>query len=435
MFILATKILIFLMRLLGGGSSKPGELILKIDKRILAKLTRGYNVILVTGTNGKTTTCSMIYNIMRRAGLNVINNSSGANMPGGIVTCFAANYKFFDRASDKYAIIEVDEAYLKRITAQIKPKAIIVTNVFQDQVDRYGDIDVTFNMIMDAIKNTPESTLILNGDEPLFGTLPVPNPCVYYGFNVPREGANNAEEVLCKNCGTAYAYKSVTFSRLGDYACGNCGQARPRLDYTVGGEMSLALNKSVVTINEKSLSVGVPGFYNVYNALCAYAVSSYLGISHEVIAASLAEQVSKFGRFEVIPVDESELVMLLIKNPAGANQCIDTVALDDGNMSFLIMLNDNAGDGTDISWINDTNFEKLASMDYSNVIVGGTRAADLNERLKSAGLNNTKICGTFDEILAAVSGEKKRVYALLTYTAMITFRKYLAGKGYTKGSW
>jgi UDP-N-acetylmuramyl tripeptide synthase len=346
----------------------------------------------------------MIYNILRRADLNTINNSSGANMPGGIVTCFAEHYKFFDRSVNKYAIIEVDEAYLKHITAQIKPSAIVVTNIFQDQVDRYGDVLVTLNYIADAIKNAPESTLIINADQPILRDLPIPNRCIYYGCNAP-----------------AHDEKTETPSITPDFA--------------VGENVSLSLNKSTIEINKQKLSIGIPGFYNIYNALCAYAVSSYLGIPHEIIAASLAEQTSKFGRFEVMSVEQSELVMLLIKNAAGANQCIDTVALDDGNMSFLIMLNDNAGDGRDISWINDTNFEKLTELNYSNVIAGGTRAEDLAARLSAAGLKNIETCGSFDEIITLVAAEKKRVYALVSYTAMVTFRKYLASKGYAENVW
>jgi len=388
------------MRLLGGGSSKPGEIALKFSPRILGKLARRYNVILVTGTNGKTTTCSMIYNIYRRAGLKVINNSSGANMPGGIVTCLAAAHKFFARSDEKYAVIEVDEAYAKVVTAQIKPKAFVVTNIFQDQVDRYGDVQVTKNYIVDAVKNTPDSVLFINADQPILRDLPVSNQKIWFGGNVSNGETSDLPAV------------PIT------------------IDFAVGEDAELSLKSSVVTVNGRSLSVGVPGFYNVYNALCAYSVCSFFGISHETIASSLSEQVSKFGRFEVIQIEESELVMLLIKNPAGANQCIDTVALDDGNISLLIMLNDNAGDGRDISWIDDTNFEKLAEMDYSNVIAGGTRADDLAERLRLAGLENVNVFREFDEILTAVKGEKRRVYALVSYTAMFSFRKYLAGKDF-----
>ena len=335
----------------------------------------------------------------------MINNSSGANMPGGIVTTFAKHHKFFNRSNDKFAVIEVDEAYAKHVTAQIKPKAFVITNIFQDQVDRYGDVQVTRNYIVDAIKNTPESILFVNADQPILRDLPVSNHCVYYGNNAAMQSEQEEIATMPIN-----------------------------LDFAIGENVSLTLKNSTIQINEQTLSVGIPGFYNVYNALCAYAVCSHFGITHEIIASSLAEQVSKFGRFEIMQVEDSELVMLLIKNPEGANQCIDTVALDENKVSFLIMLNDNAGDGRDISWINDTNFEKLAKMDYSNVIAGGTKAIDLAERLKSAGLENINVYNEFDDILAAIANEKKRVYALVSYTAMFSFRKYLAMKGYAKGN-
>ena len=433
MTVLITKILIFILKFRGGGSSLPGKVALKLNPNILAKLARNWQVILVTGTNGKTTTSHMIYNVLKSEGLAVMNNSAGANMTAGIVAAFIKDYRFFDVRSNKYAVIEVDEAYLRHVTKMIHPTMIVVTNIFRDQLDRYGETTTTYRFILDGIKNVPDAKLILNGDESMLGNMPVENPCVYFGFENygTSEMAVNTESMFCRDCKTKYEYESVVFNHLGSYRCPSCGHARPDLGYAVTDVM-LRPSGSTVEIDDLVLNVGVPGLYNIYNAICTYAVAAELDINGSTIKKVLAEGESKFGRFETVQIDEKALKLLLVKNPAGCNQCIDTVAIDQSEVTLLFLLNDQYADGRDVSWIYDAHFEKLAKMNVSKVIIGGDRAYDMAIRLKVAGLDqvNFTICKSYDEVLSAVKKQDKDIYAFMTYTAMTSFRGYLVEKGY-----
>jgi len=433
--ILITKILIFFLKLRGGGSSLPGKVALKLNKNILTKLSRGWNVILVTGTNGKTTTSDMIVKALQAADLIVINNSAGANMTPGIVAAFIKHHKFFDRRSNRYAVIEVDEGYMRQITSMIEPTMIVVTNIFRDQLDRFGETTTTYKFIFDSIKNAPTAKLILNGDESMLGNMPISNECVYYGFENYGEPeiAANTESIFCRDCKTKYEYESIVFNHLGNYSCPNCGHSRPELNYSITNVM-LTPNDSRVLVNDEELTVGVPGLYNIYNAITAYAVADQLGVKRSTIKQSLASQESKFGRFETIVVDEKTIKLLLIKNPAGCNQCIDTVAIDEEEVSLMFLLNDKYADGRDVSWIYDAHFEKLAKMNVSKVIIGGDRAYDMAIRLKVAGLDkvNFTICKSYDEVLAAAKRQEKDIYAFASYTAMTGFRGYLVEKGFAK---
>ena len=226
--ILATKFTLFLTKtILKGGTTFPGRVALKLDNNILATVSKGYKVVLVTGTNGKTTTTSMIYNIIKEKGYPVITNNTGANLFPGIVTTFVENYKFFNKDENKYAIIEVDEANLKFITKYINPEIITVTNLFRDQLDRYGEVYTTLTKILEGITLVPESKLVLNGDESLLGKLDVKNPLVFYGFKTPinenKTIDGNADSKFCKFCKTPYSYNFVTYNHLGDYYCTGCG--------------------------------------------------------------------------------------------------------------------------------------------------------------------------------------------------------------------
>ena len=435
MTILITKLLISLLKLRGGGSTLPGKIALKLNKNILTKLSRGWKVILVTGTNGKTTTSDMIVKAMLANGLTVINNSAGANMTPGIVTAFAKYYRFGDKRPNCYAVIEVDEAYMRQVTSMTNPMMVVVTNIFRDQLDRYGETTTTYKFILDGIKNAPNAKLVLNGDEPMLGNMPIPNECIYFGFDSygKPEVHANTESIFCRDCKTRYRYHSIVFNHLGDYDCPNCGHSRPELHFSVT-DVVLSSDDSHVKVNNTDITVGVPGLYNIYNAVCAYAVADNLGVAVEKIKKSLAVQESKFGRFESIEVDSKTMKLLLIKNPAGCNQCIDTVAIDEARVSLAFLLNDKYADGRDVSWIYDAHFEKLAVMNVDKVIIGGDRAYDMAIRLRVAGLDkvNFTICKDFDAIMTAVRGQESDVYAFMTYTAMTSFRGYLVDKGLAK---
>lgn len=441
--ILSAKFTLFLTKtILKGGTTFPGRVALKIDKNILSKISKGYKVILVTGTNGKTTTTSMIYNIIKESGHPVITNNTGANLFPGIVTTFVDSFKFGSKVKDNYAVIEVDEANLKYITEYITPEVITVTNLFRDQLDRYGEVYTTLNKILEGIYNVPETTLVLNGDESLLGKLDLKNPVHFYGFDkAVNDNKNieiNADAKFCKFCKTPYEYNFVTYNHLGDFYCPNCGYKRSDLMYAVTDIIDINADKSTVKFNDLEVSINQSGTYNIYNGLCAYSIAKELGISDSAIKKSLENQSSSFGRQETINIEGKDVKIFLVKNPAGYNQSLDTICLNKEKFAAAFLLNDNYADGQDVSWIWDVDFEKLTETNIDEVYISGLRAYDMAVRLKTAGLNPNKfvIEEQYEALTKAIkNGSCDKLYILATYTAMINYRKYLHSKGYIKNLW
>lgn len=441
--IIASKITIFLTKtILKGGTTFPGKVALKIDKNILSKVSKGYKVVLITGTNGKTTTTSMIYNIIKESGNKVITNNTGANLFPGIVTTFIDNYRFFSKTEDSYAVIEVDEANLKYITQYINPEIITVTNLFRDQLDRYGEVYTTLSKILEGINISPNTTLVLNGDESLLGKLELPNKTVFYGFNASigdnKDIEINADAKFCKFCKSPYEYNHITYNHLGDFYCTGCGFKRSSLKYAVNEVLELTPDSSTVKLNDLEVTISQSGAYNIYNGLCAYAVTKELGINDSYIKKSLQNQDSSFGRQEALTIDGKDVKIILVKNPAGYNQALDTLCLNKDTFSAAFLLNDNYADGTDVSWIWDVDFEKLHTLNINEVFISGIRCYDMAVRLNVAGLNKDKfiIEETFEDLTEKIKNSKNdKVYVLATYTAMINFRKYLHSKGYIKKLW
>lgn len=427
------------------GTNFPGKIALKLNKNIIELVGKNYNIILITGTNGKTTTTNMIYNILRHDGKQVITNKTGANMLPGIVSCFIKNYSFFSFKninSKKYAVIEVDEANLKYITKGLKPNYIIITNLFRDQLDRYGEVYTTLNKILEGIRKAPHAKLILNGDESLLGDLEdLPNEKIYYGFKCFTEKNTlsvNADAKFCKKCKAPYQYNFITYNHLGDYYCSKCGYKRPKLNYEIQAVLEQNAIYSRVLINNKEFYINQPGMYNIYNALTAYSLGKSLNVSDEVIYSSLKEQNSSFGRQETLNLNGKEIKIILVKNPAGYDQAINTISLDKRNMNIALLLNDNYADGRDVSWIWDVNFEKLNSLKINKILVSGIRLYDMAIRLKIAGVNDNSLClckdnlSLLDDISTSEDGP---IYVLATYTAMMNLRRFLYSKGYIKKFW
>lgn len=441
--ILSSKFVLFLSKhILKGGSTFPGRVALKLDNKILQTVSKGYKVILVTGTNGKTTTTSMITNILKEAGCNVITNSTGANLFPGIVACFVDNFKFNNKPRNRYAVIEVDEANVKFITEYIEPELLTVTNLFRDQLDRYGEVYTTLTKILEGVKKSPKTTLVLNGDESLLGKLDLPNPTVFYGFNVPVQKDSkidvNSDSKFCKFCKSPYSYNYITFNHLGDFYCPSCGYKREELKYAVNKIVNQTPEESEVIINNTPITISQSGVYNIYNGLCAYSIAKELGVSDSVINESLGKQDSSFGRQEQIKIDGKKAKIILVKNPAGYNQALDTLCLNDDEFSALFMLNDNYADGRDVSWIWDVDFEKLKSLKINDVFISGMRMYDMAVRLKTSGLDSDKfiIEEDYEKLTEKIKNSKDdNIYILATYTAMINYRKYLHSKGYIKKLW
>lgn len=425
-----------------GGSNFPGRVALKLDGSILKTICKNYKIIVVTGTNGKTTTTSMIYNIIKQNGDHVITNNTGANMLPGIVSCFIENFSFKKCSKTSYAVIECDEANLTFLTDYVTPETITVTNLFRDQLDRYGEVYTTLKKILNGIKKVPISTLILNGDEPLLGDLAVENRKIYYGFNCSMSSRKtvdiNADSKFCKKCKHPYSYHFITYSHLGDFYCDKCGYKRPELDYSVDSIENTSQDGSTVFIGGREYYINQPGAYNIYNALCAYSVAKACEIDDSIIHTSLENQKSSFGRQETIDIEGKKLKIILVKNPAGYDEAINSISLDKRDFNLAVLLNDNYADGRDVSWIWDVNFENLSLLNIKKIFVSGIRLYDMAVRLKIAGLdeNNFVLCNDFKKLADQIKEcSENRIYVLATYTSMINFRKYLSSKGYIKKLW
>jgi UDP-N-acetylmuramyl tripeptide synthase len=425
-----------------GGTNFPGRVALKLDKNILNILGENYKLILITGTNGKTTTTSMIYNMIQESGKDVITNNTGANMLPGIVSCLVENFSYKKQQSERYAVIEVDEANLKFITEHLTPYIITVTNLFRDQLDRFGEVYTTLNKILEGIEKVPSSTLVLNGDESLLGDLGLSNPTVYFGFNTALDNNKtidlNADAKFCKKCKSPYKYHYISYNHLGNFYCTNCGYMRPPLNYSVDKVIEQSSEGSLVEIDNNEYYINQPGTYNIYNGVCAYSIAKLLNINNSVVFNSLKSQKSSFGRQESVTINNKNIKIILVKNPAGFDEAINTIALDKRKLSLAFILNDNYADGRDVSWIWDVAFEKLTALDVSSVMVAGIRRADMAVRLKVAGFNTDSfsLCENHEELLTSIiNSENDTLYILATYTAMISFRKHLHSKGYINKLW
>ena len=421
-----------------GGSSYPGKIALTLDPNILDYLAKDYEVIVVTGTNGKTLTTALIVKILQQEFDDVLTNPTGANMVQGIVSTFLSAHG--KKGHKKFAVLEIDEASLSKVTRYIKPKLFVFTNIFRDQMDRYGEIYTTYQMILDGAAQAPEATILANGDSPIFNSKDTPNPLIYYGFNHQADHEQfadpNTDGVLCPHCQHILHYKMITYANLGKYYCPNCDFKRPELAYqlTQLGEMTNV--SSVFTVDEESYKIEVGGLYNIYNALTAAAVGQHYGVSPEKIRLGLGYDEKVFGRQEVITIGSKKCTLVLVKNPVGLNQVIDTITLSPNDFSLVCLLNANYADGIDVSWIWDGSYEHLTKRAIPQVLTGGDRREDMTFRLQVAGLAEETIheCANLDDVIAQIPQlPTEEVYILATYTAVLQLRQKLTEKGILKG--
>lgn len=421
-----------------GGSSLPGKIALKIDPQILDTLAKDYQVVVVTGTNGKTLTTALTVNILRQQFDEVVTNPTGANMVQGIVSTFLqAKPK---KGQKKFAVLEIDEASLSKVTEYIKPELFLFTNIFRDQMDRYGEIYTTYRLIVEGAAKSPNAPIICNGDSPIFNSVKTVNPRKYYGFDHEEDQEQlahyNTDGVLCPECHHILHYKMITYANLGKYYCPNCGFARPELDYKLTEMVRMDNVSADFIIDGEEYGIEVGGMYNVYNALAATAVAEYYGVEPAKIRQGLGYDEKVFGRQEIITINGKQCTLVLVKNPVGLNQVIDMIGLSPDPFSLVCLLNANYADGIDVSWIWDGDHEAFASMDIPKVIAGGERHEDMALRLKVAGISEDKLTETKD-IPEVIEDIKKlpteKVYILATYTAVLQLRKELAAQGFIKG--
>lgn len=422
-----------LLKSMGRGSTYPGKLALQFDKNILDTLAKDYEIVVVTGTNGKTLTTALTVGILKEAYGHVLTNPSGANMITGIVSSFLTAKK--GKSGKKIAVLEIDEASLPRITQYIKPSLFVFTNIFRDQMDRYGEIYTTYQLIIDGAKNAPEATILANGDSPLFASKELVNPVKYYGFNTedhePQLAHYNTEGILCPKCQAILQYRLNTYANLGHYTCLNCDFKRPKLDYQLTALTKTTNVSSAFVIDGQEYSINVGGLYNIYNALAAVSVAEFFGLSPEQIKAGFEKSRAVFGRQETFSIGDKSCTLVLIKNPVGASQALEMIKLADYPFSLSVLLNANYADGIDTSWIWDANFELIQEMDITEINAGGVRHSEIARRLRVSGYDSSKISEkeSLEEVMQAIEKqESKHAYILATYTAMLAFRELLASR-------
>lgn len=428
----------FLHHFLHGGTSLPGKVTLALDPDVLETLGTNYETVLITGTNGKTLTTALTVKVLQTTYQNVLTNPSGSNMKQGIVTAFLTATK---AASGKQlAILETDEANVELVTRYLHPKVFVLTNIFRDQMDRYGEIYTTYDKILDGIRLEPDATIIANGDAPIFNSKNLPNPTIYYGVDLGNDrqlqAAPNTDGLLCPNCQHILRYHQLTYSNLGKYYCPNCGFSRPKLQHTVNAIIDQTPTSSTIKIDGQALTLHIGGTYNIYNALAAYSVGRFFNIPASKITLALDDQDQKvFGRQEVIELENKALTLILVKNPVGLDQVLQMIKTDKQPFSLAVLLNANYADGIDTSWIWDGRFEQLPFNRIPTILAGGERWRDIAFRLKVAGADQTEFKQI--ESLPAVLESLKRaptkhIYVLATYTAMLQLRKLMAEQGYVQ---
>ena len=427
----------FILRKLGkGGTNVPGRVALAIDPHVLGKLAKGVTTIIVTGTNGKTTTSRMIERSLEESGYRFFANKSGANMLSGITAEFAMHSGLGGKNKYPYALIECDEAAFKTVSKYVDAKCVVVTNVFRDQLDRYGEVTHTLNSILTGIKNSPNAVVCINADDSLSVSMKdeIPNKVVFYGVETEIY-KNRVEEVsdapYCIKCKTEYVYDYVTYGHLGGFRCPNCGYHRPQTEVSVEKVLESTPDSSTILLNlngsEYQATINLPGGYNIYNATATAAAGYVLGIKNETIIDALSSFECGFGRMEKFTVNGTDIRMILIKNPAGCNQVLNFLSNNTAPSLFVVALNDRFADGTDISWIWDVDFEKLNQISdkLTEIWVTGRRADDMAMRFKYAGIpvNKIKVMKDYEQLIDAATKQQAPVYMMPTYTAMLDIRE------------
>lgn len=427
------------------GTSLPGLSALKISKNFLSFLAKycEKDIVTITGTNGKTTTAGLIAHILKTEKNSVLHNEKGANMLSGIASSLAVNYKPFSRFD--YAVLESDEAYLTKLYNYINADYLLVTNLFRDQLDRYGELDTTAKKIQEAIEKNPDLKLFVNADDPMLQELGKKNKRIFFGFdeitykNSFFESQAPAESVVCP-CKSDFTYEKRYYAHIGKYYCSNCKRTRPEPDYkgyaVIYDDYSEIYVKYRTDKNNESekqlyFKTGLVGLYNAYNVLAAISTALEIKIAPETIQTGLDSYKSVFGRAEKFSVKGKNILVQLIKNPTGASEVLRTVNKNT-TKKLLIIINDNYADGRDVSWLWDADFELLK--DYpQNIVISGIRAYDMAVRMKYAGFDESKIevknniKEAFEYSLNSIQ-EGEQLLIMPTYTALLEMQKFLKKK-------
>lgn len=443
------------------GSALPGRAALKVDPHIIAPLAaqvrRG--IIVTCGTNGKTTTNNLLCSSLEAQGFRVVSNRLGANMLEGIAAAFATAARPLGYLDADYACLEVDEASAARVLQDLHPDYMILTGLFRDQLDRYGEIDLTMKALEKAICEAPNMTLIINGDDPLTAYLAKKSANHFFSYGVSEKVTDTVDVIrearFCENCGALLQYDFYHFSQLGVYRCPACGFHRPEINYDASGvsltpHLSFDVKETGAagwpsgTADASSdhsedlkslaapvrISAPMTGFYNIYNILAVYSVLREMDLPTEKLGEVLNSFKPQFGRGEIFHVGENggqKVLLNLAKNPAGFNQNISTMLQDRSPKDLIIAINDNAQDGRDVSWLWDVDFDRLADETIRSITVSGLRALDMQLRLKYVEIESDKAPTVESAIDCLLAGDCDNLYVLVNYTALYEAHKYLEG--------
>jgi UDP-N-acetylmuramyl tripeptide synthase len=428
----------------GGGTTIPGKLLATVDPGAVGKLARRLPLgsALVSATNGKTTTAAMIAEILSGK-VTLAHNRAGANLVSGVASALLAH----DGAD--LGLFEVDEGALPDISRRVRPQAVCLGNLFRDQLDRYGELEhVAEGWRAAVLELDPAAWTVVNADDPLLADIARGRvEALRFGIDDPSVARERlphaADSKYCRTCGAPYEYAAAYVGHLGEYRCPRCLDARPKLDVSAENIELVGLEGSSFDLvspqGTRRVSIVLPGLYNVYNALAAASLALVLGASLDEVEAGLGRFRAAFGRFERIVAGERSVLLLLVKNPAGANEVVRTLVDASAPVRLLIALNDEIADGRDVSWIWDVDFEPLIGT-LQELVASGERAEELALRFKYGGLDPEKITLVRDlgdalsyGLEATAPGDE--LVVLPTYTAMLELRRVATERGLVRPYW
>lgn len=420
--IIISKLVAFVLHILGkGATTLPGKVALSLKYNILNHLSNGVKIICVTGTNGKTTTCALIEQGLKAAEKSYFINKSGANMITGVATAFVVNSNLFGKCKKEFAVLECDENSLPEISRYIDAQVLVVTNIFRDQLDRYGEVQTTLSKIQEGIDNMPQTNLIINADCPLTFSLCNDNSMTF-GINASLDISAVSDNRFCPKCSAGLRYRSVVYSQLGDFYCPRCGYRRKKPDFSVNELFDVGEYGSSFSLNGEYVSISLGGAYNIYNFLSAAAVLDYFDIDFK----PLRFFNGAFGRMEKFVFNDKKILLMLVKNPVGYASCISYAVNLQGKYNLVFALNDNGADGRDVSWIWDVSFKPLLPK-CNSVTTMGVRSYDMALRLKYDGIKvNSVINGEqYSQLVRNIKRLDEDFIIFANYTSMMNMRHIL----------
>lgn len=428
-----------LLRLINkGGTALPGVLALKICPDILKLVAERVRTVAVTGTNGKTTSSRIIETALKNAGYAVMANRSGANLKSGITTEFIENLNFFGKPKCEWAVIECDEAACAQVLPDIRPEVLLVTNLFRDQLDRYGTVTKPRDCIVRGLNGTPETVLCVNADCPMAASIAekTENKTVYFGSESGKKTkVESGEDTSCPICGGKLHFYGISYANLGKFKCGKCGFSRQDTAFSAAEILN---DKSVVfKLGDKTevCTPALPGLYNVYNSLGALAAACTAGVNEHSAVKAVSDFDCGFGRMERFEIGKTSARMILIKNAAAADQTLEYLKSVREKISIAFIINNRIADGTDISWIDDADLARLKTMrSLKQIYLLGDMADTMRSRLERENIE-CKVLNGYDQLIGKIKNEENKVFLLPTYTAMLELRQRLVKEFGGKNFW